>query len=230
MATTANAPPAGADAFAENAPLMNISCFDLLLIELVPLAERMARAFEASLDRPAPGGGGVGGGASTKQQQQPQQQPQRSSTAVVTSQQPAAAVSNPTTASVSGAGAGAPPLAADGLPETDIYRDSMYVRLERLGFRVGEGLTERFSRDRPRFTDQLDVIKFLCKDLWTVVFKKQIDNLKTNHRVCIPCTKRPRNTSGTYGGLPVLKNANVWWHTSRASLFSQTTNSDPSPA
>jgi len=42
---------------------------------------------------------------------------------------------------------------------------------------------DRFSRDRPRFTDTLDVIKFLCKDLWTLVFRKQIDNLKTNHRV-----------------------------------------------
>lgn len=41
----------------------------------------------------------------------------------------------------------------------------------------------RFSRDRPRFNDNLDVIKFLCKDLWTVLFRKQIDNLKTNHRV-----------------------------------------------
>lgn len=26
------------------------------------------------------------------------------------------------------------------------------------------------------------MIKFLCKDLWTLLFKKQIDNLKTNHR------------------------------------------------
>ena len=42
---------------------------------------------------------------------------------------------------------------------------------------------DRFSRDRPRFTDTLDVIKFLCKDMWTLVFRKQIDNLKTNHRV-----------------------------------------------
>ena len=43
--------------------------------------------------------------------------------------------------------------------------------------------TSRFSRDRPRFADNLDVIKFLCKDLWTLIFRKQIDNLKTNHRV-----------------------------------------------
>lgn len=45
--------------------------------------------------------------------------------------------------------------------------------------------TNRFSKDRPRFTDTLDVIKFLCKDLWMLVFQKQIDNLKTNHRVCV---------------------------------------------
>lgn len=49
---------------------------------------------------------------------------------------------------------------------------------------MSEIMEPRFSRDRPRFTDALDVIKFLCKDLWTLVFKKQIDNLKTNHRVC----------------------------------------------
>jgi hypothetical protein len=41
----------------------------------------------------------------------------------------------------------------------------------------------RFARDKPRFTDTLDVMKFICKDIWIMVFKKQIDNLKTNHRV-----------------------------------------------
>ena len=40
----------------------------------------------------------------------------------------------------------------------------------------------RFSRDRPRFHDALDAIKFVCKDLWMLVFRKQVDNLKTNHR------------------------------------------------
>lgn len=61
-------------------------------------------------------------------------------------------------------------------------RDAVFYRLETLGYRVGQGLVERFSRDRPRFNDTLDVIKFLCKDLWMLVFRKQIDNLKTNHR------------------------------------------------
>lgn len=52
--------------------------------------------------------------------------------------------------------------------------------------RLGTMLTtdgDRFSRERPRFNDTLDMIKFICKDLWVLVFRKQIDNLKTNHRV-----------------------------------------------
>lgn len=68
------------------------------------------------------------------------------------------------------------------LVEGEERREAAFRRLETLGYRVGQGLVERFSRDRPRFTDTLDVIKFLCKDIWTLVFRKQIDNLKTNHR------------------------------------------------
>ncbi|OBT52370.1 hypothetical protein VE04_04610 [Pseudogymnoascus sp. 24MN13] len=66
--------------------------------------------------------------------------------------------------------------------DEDEERDAVFYRLETLGYRVGQGMVERFSTDRPRFTDTLDVIKFLCKDLWMLVFRKQIDNLKTNHR------------------------------------------------
>ncbi|KAI4215054.1 MAG: hypothetical protein LQ351_002368 [Letrouitia transgressa] len=75
--------------------------------------------------------------------------------------------------------------------EDEEKREAALHRLESLGHRVGQGLAESFtlfarralfSKDRPRFADTLDVIKFLCKDLWTLVFRKQIDNLKTNHR------------------------------------------------
>ncbi|KAI0383058.1 transport protein particle component [Hypomontagnella monticulosa] len=66
--------------------------------------------------------------------------------------------------------------------DEDEERDAVFFRLEGLGYRVGLGLVERFSRDRPRFNDALDAIKFVCKDLWMLVFKKQVDNLKTNHR------------------------------------------------
>ena len=49
----------------------------------------------------------------------------------------------------------------------------------------------RFSRDHARMVETLDVIKFICKDLWMIVFRKQIDNLKTNHRVCPTSLCRP---------------------------------------
>ncbi|XP_067227605.1 trafficking protein particle complex subunit 6b isoform X1 [Chanodichthys erythropterus] len=69
-------------------------------------------------------------------------------------------------------------------------------KLENMGFRVGQGLIEsadchwniqnltlnKFTKDTPRFKDELDVMKFICKDFWTSVFKKQIDNLRTNHQ------------------------------------------------
>ncbi|KAH1181077.1 trafficking protein particle complex subunit 6A [Mauremys mutica] len=54
--------------------------------------------------------------------------------------------------------------------------------LEGVGFRVGQGLSERLTKEMPSFKDELDVLKFLCKDLWLTVFKKQVDNLRTNHQ------------------------------------------------
>ncbi|XP_034055859.1 trafficking protein particle complex subunit 6b isoform X2 [Gymnodraco acuticeps] len=54
--------------------------------------------------------------------------------------------------------------------------------LENMGCRVGQGLVERLTKDTARFKDELDIMKFICKDFWTCVFKKQIDNLRTNHQ------------------------------------------------
>uniref|UniRef100_A0A8D0AQR5 Trafficking protein particle complex subunit 6B n=2 Tax=Sander lucioperca TaxID=283035 RepID=A0A8D0AQR5_SANLU len=56
------------------------------------------------------------------------------------------------------------------------------AKLENMGFRVGQGLIERLTKDTARFKDELDIMKFVCKDFWTCVFKKQIDNLRTNHQ------------------------------------------------
>ncbi|MCO5548617.1 hypothetical protein L7F22_002077 [Adiantum nelumboides] len=39
-----------------------------------------------------------------------------------------------------------------------------------------------YTKERPRFGDHLEAIKFICKDFWAEIFKKQVDNLKTNHR------------------------------------------------
>ncbi|KAI0914388.1 BET3 family protein [Ustulina deusta] len=139
------------------ATFVGTSCLDLLLIELVPMAYRIANELgEASDD-------GGGGGNSSKNNEE------------------AGSVS--TTAGTISTAPGT--MSATGRKsklDEDEEREAVFFRLEGLGYRVGLGLVERFSRDRPRFTDTLDAIKFVCKDLWMLVFKKQVDNLKTNHR------------------------------------------------
>ncbi|KAK4639697.1 hypothetical protein QC762_710615 [Podospora pseudocomata] len=71
---------------------------------------------------------------------------------------------------------------SEGEGEEEEEREAAFYRLEGIGYRVGQGLVERFAKDRGKFGDALDVIKFVCKDLWGLVFRKQVDNLKTNHR------------------------------------------------
>lgn len=88
------------------ATFLNASCFEHLLIELVPLAERMARRLEDSIDRR---GGPVGGTAG-----------------------PAAGGSTTGTAT-----------STEKERDEEVFRDSVYFRLESLGYRVGLGLSER---------------------------------------------------------------------------------------
>ncbi|KAF9163412.1 Trafficking protein particle complex subunit 33 [Actinomortierella ambigua] len=92
-------------------------------------------------------------------------------------------------------GTGSPKFYAEG----DESTEAVYYKLEMIGFRVGERLAERISKDRMRFPDNLDVVKFVCKEVWTFLFKKQIDNLKTNHR-----------------GVYVLQDNNFRWFTRMA--------------
>ncbi|KAI1191337.1 BET3 family protein [Nemania serpens] len=134
------------------ATFVGTSCLDFLLIELVPMAYRIANELEEASDdsRNNEEGGSVCASAGTI-----------STTSRATS---------------------APSIARKSKLDEDEEREAVFFRLEGLGYRVGLGLVERFSRDRPRFTDTLDAIKFVCKDLWMLVFKKQVDNLKTNHR------------------------------------------------
>mmetsp|Transcript_16941 Transcript_16941/g.66080 ORF Transcript_16941/g.66080 Transcript_16941/m.66080 type:complete len:166 (+) Transcript_16941:125-622(+) len=60
--------------------------------------------------------------------------------------------------------------------------EAMYVKLENLGFEVGRRLAELYTTERRKFKDNLEIIKFICKEFWTEVYRKQIDNLRTNHR------------------------------------------------
>ncbi|KAF1329823.1 Transport protein particle component, bet3, partial [Globisporangium splendens] len=62
-------------------------------------------------------------------------------------------------------------------------KEELAIKLEAMGYDVGYRFAERSVKDRPRMLEPLDVIKFVCKDFWILIFKKQIDKLQTNHRV-----------------------------------------------
>ncbi|XP_042556392.1 trafficking protein particle complex subunit 6A [Dipodomys spectabilis] len=71
--------------------------------------------------------------------------------------------------------------AADLHPGPGGQKTSLSV-LEGIGFRVGQALGERLPPETLAFREELDVLKFLCKDLWVAVFQKQMDGLRTNHQ------------------------------------------------
>ncbi|KAF8457157.1 transport protein particle component [Terfezia claveryi] len=157
-----------------HATFLNSSCLDFLLIELVPLAQRLANELSVN------GGGGKDNGGGGE----------------------------------SGGSGGSVGHSGEELDEEE-EREAVFYRLEMLGYRVGLGLAERFSRDRARMVETLDVIKFCCKDLWTIVFRKQIDNLKTNHRgvyVLTDNTFRPfARMSTEAGGAAVIRAQPFLW-------------------
>ena len=75
------------------------------------------------------------------------------------------------------------PSSASGQPPTTSQLQHASRKIEAIGFQVGVRLIERYTKDRPRFTDTLEIIKFICKDFWMEVYKKQVDKLQTNNRV-----------------------------------------------
>ncbi|KAF2854122.1 transport protein particle component [Plenodomus tracheiphilus IPT5] len=147
--------------------LLNTSCLDLLLIELVPMAYRITADLAAREDE------WIHGSSSSATAARPKRNSGTSNDA-----------SSTTAGMLRGGGAGTDggPVGGTATVDEEEAREAVFHRLESLGYRVGLGVVERFSRDAPRPTAPLDVIKFLCKDLWTLLFRKQIDNLKTNHR------------------------------------------------
>ncbi|KAL2155889.1 hypothetical protein VTH82DRAFT_631 [Thermothelomyces myriococcoides] len=145
-----------------SARFLSASCLDFLLIELVPMAYRVTNEL----------------GAAAREQEGKALLLQEGTNGSSTN----GAAATDGTGATGGGGAGAKTGTETAVMDEQEEREAVFWRLERIGYRVGQGLVERFSRDRPRFNDTLDVIKFLCKDLWTIVFRKQVDNLKTNHR------------------------------------------------
>lgn len=81
--------------------------------------------------------------------------------------------------------------------ESAIFEAEMAAtKLERMGYSVGYRLCERLAQNKTFgaasaqskdpaqavAASQLEAVKFLCKEFWMEVFRKQVDKLQTNHR------------------------------------------------
>ncbi|KAJ2982814.1 hypothetical protein NQ176_g1138 [Zarea fungicola] len=192
-----------------SASFLSSSCLDFLLIEIVPLTYRMTKERDASSS-----------GKTTMDSSWPDSIDETgSSSATVPGTGLQATESAISERRRRASSAGALTSGSAGhlrkFDEDDEELDAVHYRLEKLGYRVGQGLVERFSRDRPRLNDTLDVIKFLCKDLWSLVFGKNIDNLKTNHRGVYVLTDnvfRPFSRMSTVaGGQAVVRAQPFLW-------------------
>jgi hypothetical protein len=84
---------------------------------------------------------------------------------------------------------------AAGLDEATVIAAEMSAaKLERMGYAVGYRWTERLAQTKTwnsllsqdavaqTAAQQLEAVKFLCKEVWVQLFGKQIDKLQTNHR------------------------------------------------
>ncbi|WVF72774.1 hypothetical protein IAT40_007592 [Kwoniella sp. CBS 6097] len=82
-----------------------------------------------------------------------------------------------------GTGAGKGKGKVDEVEEEERLVDAeLGKKVERIGLMVGGYIAEKLTLARPPLATHLDMIKFICKDLFLYVYSKQIDNLRTNHR------------------------------------------------
>ena len=58
--------------------------------------------------------------------------------------------------------------------------------LLRTGFRVGRQLAECYTANRARTGEPLEVIKFICKEFWVAVFRKQVLGCSSIILACHP--------------------------------------------
>ena len=61
-------------------------------------------------------------------------------------------------------------------------KEQALARLEVIAFNTGYRLIEKLTKESPKFKDELDLMKFICKEFWMCIYRKQIDNLRTNHQ------------------------------------------------
>lgn len=66
--------------------------------------------------------------------------------------------------------------------EADVT-DDVLIRIESYGYTLGLKLAEVLAfQKQTKLLDVLDVMKFVCREVWFCLYGKQMDNLRTNHR------------------------------------------------
>jgi trafficking protein particle complex subunit 6 len=66
----------------------------------------------------------------------------------------------------------------------DDMLDKTFFTIEQTGYDLGQRIMEKLIITQIIFLkEELEIFKFICRDFWQHIFSKQIDNLKTNHKV-----------------------------------------------
>ena len=63
--------------------------------------------------------------------------------------------------------------------------EDVQLRVEGYGYDLGLRLTEVLmykAATKLKIVDVLEIMKFICRDVWRCLYSKQMDNLRTNHR------------------------------------------------
>ncbi|KAK6460955.1 transport protein particle 33 kDa subunit [Scheffersomyces coipomensis] len=67
-----------------------------------------------------------------------------------------------------------------------LNNDEVTLRIESYGYNLGIKLAEillyKSNNNGTKIVDILDIMKFVCRDVWKCLYNKQMDNLRTNHR------------------------------------------------
>lgn len=64
---------------------------------------------------------------------------------------------------------------------------------QEIGYELGKELAEYLlyikNEGNLNILETLDIMKFVCRDVWRLLYLKQMDNLRTNHRVSFSLLK-----------------------------------------
>lgn len=133
---------------------VNAVCLDLLLQEIVPASIRVAHRLDSTSDSRDP--------------------------AADRSHWPSTTISTPLS-SIPGDTPGTVAV----FTAQNLESDDVAARVDAYGYALGLRLTEvlMYKASPPsRPEDILDIMKFVCREVWRCLYGKQMDNLRTNHR------------------------------------------------